>query len=409
MPSPRRPFQSFLQQALLQNLSVPAGAPAPLNALAPDAAAAQYSRSLQSAAEVMTHANEPATNHAREKLGKEFSAWLHVLPPGYATDLQGAGPEDLLVFMDYQWLPRHAGSKLPGFEAPVASPQGVACALSHMSTLFKRIGRIGAYNDATGSGNPCESPIILLYKQGYRRKLWEAGYQESSAVPMTEPKLHQLILHLDDLIRGESNQMVQLGYARDIVMLLYSWDSSMRGKEGGKLCLPDLHDASQQQLFPDPAGYQVSLAQPSEIWIRPTHGTKVNKQGRNKQDPVRLVAGPNPCFCVVSRMWKYLKCCKVAKQPISHYLLRPFTSNKRGFKEKPYSSSSFGKRVKQLALTLGIYNGETGHSFRRGSLQHTHSVDGVLAAAEQGRIKTPAILARYLDPGRHQGRPGFHS
>ena len=85
--------------------------------------ASRYQRSLQNAAEVITHANEPATNRAREKLGKELAAWLSTLPQGYATDLARVGPEDLLVFMDCQWLPNHAGTNLPGSDIAVASPQ----------------------------------------------------------------------------------------------------------------------------------------------------------------------------------------------------------------------------------------------------------------------------------------------
>jgi hypothetical protein len=63
----------------------------------------------------------------------------------------------------------------------------------------------------------------------------------------------------------------------------------------------------------------------------------------------------------------------------------------------------------QARLTaLGLNTGETAHSFRRGTLQSTASSIGgpmgQLAAALQGRIKTPKILERYLDPNRHLGR-----
>ncbi len=73
------------------------------------------------------------------------------------------------------------------------------------------------------------------------------------------------------------------------------------------------------------------------------------------------------------------------------------------FQESGYSSS-FNKMIQTRLIAMGEYSGETGHSFRRGSLQATAAAEGVLAAAIKGRIKTPAILDCYFDPHRHLGR-----
>ena len=47
-------------------------------------------------------------------------------------------------------------------------------------------------------------------------------------------------------------------------------------------------------------------------------------------------------------------------------------------------------------------SGETNHSFRRGSLQATLRAGADPAELHQrGQIKTPVVLARYLDPSCH--------
>ena len=78
------------------------------------------------------------------------------------------------------------------------------------------------------------------------------------------------------------------------------------------------------------------------------------------------------------------------------------------FKEALRSISPILKMFQARLVALGLFNGETAHSFRRGTLQATAtSIGGPLgqiAAALQGRIKTPKILERYLDPHRHQSR-----
>lgn len=59
-------------------------------------------------------------------------------------------------------------------------------------------------------------------------------------------------------------------------------------------------------------------------------------------------------------------------------------------------------RIVNAAKCCGVYRGQSMHSFRRGSMQHRQEVMGQDAAAigAQAKIKTPAVVARYLDPMR---------
>ena len=367
-----------------------------------------YSTSLRAASTVITHSNVAGTVDRRLALGREFSSWLAALPSsaGFSTTPQTARPEDLLVFIQSHFILHHAGSVVPGLDHKVASPQGVSSAFSHLSTLFDSLGRRGPYQPETNRGNPCDSNVIQRYKQGYLRDMCQAGYQEKSAVPLTEALVLELMTHFDQLEASDAlSPFEKLMAQRDGLLILYNWHSAMRGKEGGQLCESNLHScptANHGQLFPQ--GYRSGVPLPEDPWVYPTHGTKTNKRSRAHQDPAHLKKQVEPRLCFPSRLWHYLAQCQTLNQPITHFLFRPQTATRGQFKEAPYSTPSFIKMLQGHLTKIGKLSGETSHSCRRGALQATASKEGLLAAALQGRIKTPAILQRYLDPYRHLGR-----
>lgn len=64
------------------------------------------------------------------------------------------------------------------------------------------------------------------------------------------------------------------------------------------------------------------------------------------------------------------------------------------------------KRVVQHMKRLGLWEGETLYSLKRGSMQHRHSVLGhsLQAVGESADILTDNVVKRYLDPNRHHDR-----
>jgi hypothetical protein len=198
-----------------------------------------------------------------------------------------------------------------------------------------------------------------------------------------------------------------LGHQRHLVMHLYLWHSGNRSKEGGELSLPDLHDeATGAPLFPPGPLQWMRLIGPAPevIKILPTHGTKTNKGGREYQSSILIrrqvapvVTEPLPPeMCFVHQLWTFLRRCLLSRMAVTHYVLRPLARDGTHFTDAPYSTSSFGHHLTTVLTTLGIYGGETPHSYRRGTLQHTYNAAGHAAAAALGRIATPAVVDRYL-------------
>ena len=373
--------------------------------LGPDSAARLYQSSLDAAAVTISHANVDATVQRRLAVSRELQLWLEQLPHGYPRTLETCRPEEVLVFLQSHFITTHVGPRVPG-RPTTASPSGVASTLSHLSTTFVGLGRLGPYDPLTGRGNPCSSVEVTRFKQGYLRDMISAGYQETSAVPASLHKLEALVTELTQQISAQRHPLINICTERDALLFLYSWDSAMRGKDGGSLTLQDLSRSDRTPIFPQ--GYNPREPLPVEAWLLPTHGTKTNKSCRSRQEPVPLKLQPpnRSPFCFLRRLWAFLAYCHEKGYPVTHYLFRPMGADRLSLKEKPFSSSSFNQTYKTKLQALGLYNGETPHGIRRGTIQATAatSTGGILAAALQSQIKTPGILARYLDPHRHEGR-----
>ena len=404
-PLTQAPFNGFLGSAILRNVtgkSIRAQTQLPL---ASDSAARLYTDSLSAAAVTISHANVDSTVQRRLAVSRELQLWLECLPNDYPRDLTTCRPEEILVFLQSHFIQTHVGSRAPG-QPKTASPSGVATTLSHLSTTFIGLGRQGPYDHLTGSGNPCESAEITRFKQGYHRDMTSAGYQETSAVPSTLPKVEAVVNKLTQQVTAAQHPLANICIERDALLIIYSWDSGMRGKDGGSLTLQDLTRSDRTPIFAQ--GYNLATPLPEEAWVLPINGTKTNKRSRNHQEPIPLKLQPpeRANFCFLRRLWVYLAYCQERGYPVTNYLFRPMGYDRMSLKEAPMSSSSLNQTFKAQLMALGIYNGETPHGLRRGTLQATASspTGGLLAAALQGQIKTPAVLKRYLDPHRHEGR-----
>ena len=102
------------------------------------------SLSRQAAAEA-AHAN-PGTLAAASSVTAEFTAWLAACSNarGGVTVLD-CTPEDVAVFFESSWLLKHGSMQLArgGLHA---APSYLDSSVSHLSGMFKRLGREGPYS-----------------------------------------------------------------------------------------------------------------------------------------------------------------------------------------------------------------------------------------------------------------------
>ena len=85
--------------------------------------------------------------------------------------------------------------------------------------------------------------------------------------------------------------------------------------------------------------------------------------------------------------------------PISQHLVRPLNRQGKRFQEKPMNSSSLMACMAAVVSRLGLYEGESTHSFRRGVAQQMHS-RGICDSLnlKQLLIVTPRVLRDLLSP-----------
>ena len=266
-----------------------------------------YQKGLTQAQTVIEQSVQEATLTRRQTVGAELSDWLLKLPDPYPRDLLKVRPEELLCFLETHWVHTHVGSQLPGSDTLVASPSGVDGVISHLSSLFDSLGRSGPYDDTTNGGNPCLSTPIQKYRRGYHQMLWAAGYQESSAVPLTQAKVEALVTKLDLAARQSADHLTMLVQMRNALVILHAWTTAYRGTESGKLCLLDLHTTERVPIFPN--GYDPDIPLPKTITGLPSHGTKTCKRSRCHQEPVQYHLLDKPEFCFLRHLWAYMQLC----------------------------------------------------------------------------------------------------
>ena len=80
---------------------------------------------------------------------------------------------------------------------------------------------------------------------------------------------------------------------------------------------------------------------------------------------------------------------------MTQYIPRPLNRRKNGFKEAPYSEDNQTSRLEGYLNALGLNGGESGHSFRRGTLQAAHADGANEAQLREGvQMQSPAVMRR---------------
>ena len=120
-------------------------------------------RGLDAAAATALASITPQNQQRRMQLAQELSLFLQQLP--WQSDLQTCTPEELLVYLQLEYLPKHAGSRLPN-GAVIAAPSTIATIISHLRMIFKTVGHGDIWQAEEAHGNPACSHQIKQWQQG---------------------------------------------------------------------------------------------------------------------------------------------------------------------------------------------------------------------------------------------------
>ncbi len=95
--------------------------------------------------------------------------------------------------------------------------------------------------------------------------------------------------------------------------------------------------------------------------------------------------------------------------PVGSYLLSPLVKNGSRFQDAPLSTDSINKQLQQHMRRLGLFDGESSHGLRRGTVIHDHQVLDKTPFECGMRLQHVAPggpqTLQYLDTSRETGAP----
>ena len=241
---------------------------------------------------------------------------------------------------------------------------------------------------------------LRTFKGGYANSMQELGYQATSAKPISEGKLQQLVMLLGDeadayqqLTPAQQQQQpwyIEALLRRDACIVQYLWDSKRRPAETGRLQAAQIEVSLSAR-----SGGQV-VAQPSISKM--CHASQGNRLPRSVN--VQGAAGQQ----LAELLLQYQQCLQRSGRSIGQYMFSPLQANRQNLQQdQGLSTAAMEQRVIGHLKRLGLYEGETLYSIKRGSMQHDFHVNGVSlqAVGEAADINTSAVVATYLDQHRH--------
>lgn len=131
---------------------------APVNASRLDHAVAfqQYAVGVQTALYFSRKSRSEGTHHQRARAQNSFTAFLHTAPAAWLKSWYTATDIDVTQFFTSVFLPEHGRTRLANGEV-LPSHSYLNSTLSHLSTAFQTIGRVGAWDSTVdkSKANPC--------------------------------------------------------------------------------------------------------------------------------------------------------------------------------------------------------------------------------------------------------------
>lgn len=350
-----------------------------------------YMAALERGHAIMAHNWQTATNKQRDTAWAQFDhwSWQQLGKPG-----QYCHPNDIVVYLESCFLHQH-GRQTAADGTSCPAPSTVSSTVAHLSTRLQQLGCRGPWDWVTCSGNPCNSMEVRTFKGGYSNEMQELGFSPTAAKPLSEDKLQQLVQCLaaeaaEAQQRADQPWYVAVLLWRDACITQYLWDSKRRPAELSKT------QTAQVEVTSSAVGSSRVQAHPQISKM--CHAS----QGSRVPRPVD-VQGPAGQQ-LASLLLQYMQCVQQSGRGLGRYLFSPLHPSRLMLQtEQGLSTAAMGQRIIGHLKRLGLYEGESLYSIKRGAMQHDFFVAGKSLAAigTAADIDTMAVVQAYVDPTRH--------
>ena len=295
----------------------------------------------------------------KSALEKELETFLRSLPS--PKTLQSATPHDLtrfLVWKDGKGKTKVHIPQCPLFgshsKTPCKCPTRLAAGtvdniIGKLRAIFTSTGRNGPWNDLFGSGNPACDNSVKEYLHFITKEQTAAHVRPKQALPLFFDKLSTLIRHLISEAFSPSKvpPVQRYIFARDASFFCVDFFSGDRGSDLGRTLTKEV------LLLPDGQGFL----------FRQTAGKTL--RGKDYKT-FAIKKCQDDHLCPVANLSRYFHLCKsMAVDLRDGYLFR--STDKHGrVSTNPFVGSTVAARLHTHLTALGIAEGETMHSLRRG-------------------------------------------
>ena len=368
-------------------------------------------RSLARASTITKYAVGDEQHQRIQKVAQGWETWACNYPESVKPQLATCQPAEVVCFLD-DWRFSHVGKRLrPG--ADCDAKQEVAASTlrkvcSHLSSIMIGLGRYQPWTPDCPRGNPVKHPSVSSFLKGYDLYSFRVlNHTVAGAVPLTFEKYCMLRDYLLQKVDTEGDPGKQVTLLRDLCAFSYLWETGQRGKECCSLLLSDFkyQDLQCTEAWADILSQ--TLSSEKNLLVEGSQGTKTRHTRhpgviKLAKQPESDGAGELPQFLPA-----YAQAMASSGSPLSHWLFPNRTheghesSTTKGATAHVTSSALRQRLVLHLS-SLDAWEGETLHSFRRGSSQHQASLGLSPDQLAQSRMwRSPRSVELYLHPQRH--------
>ena len=340
---------------------------------------------------------------------KEWKRWSNQFPPSLRPSLKSCTPAEALCFLE-QWRASRSGISRPGQPSAHAeiAPGTLRNYAGQLSQLCLAAGRNKtAWSLSNPTGNPVAHQDIQDYLRGYaNHSFLNTPYVESGAVPIPLGTYLRLQEYLVDQADKERDPFQSALLWRDACVTAYLWETGQRGKEGCKLLITDF---TYGDVRCTPAWLDLTEGCPrtdTPLFVESSLGTK----SRKTKHPGTLELSVNPDHgmgsgVLVQLLPPYARAMRASGSPLLSKLFLPSNATQDGFRIAEFTSGAYNKRLQKHLKTLELWNGETGHSLRRGSTQLMKALGATVSEIGEKRLwRRDTTIDRYLHQTRHRSR-----
>ncbi len=303
-----------------------------------------------------------STSYAKQKHSLEAELCQFLRNVNAVKDVSNAIPEDIRMFLIHKEAngrtrlhskvcPLRSLPEKCNWDCPTTLPsKSVDSLIGKVRAIFRDAGRTGEWNPATCSGNPASASLMKRHLKCIVAEQTAAEVAHRQAVPLMFDKLTCLCRHLMYKCYVESDPTTKVLYARDCAYFSLLSHSGGRGGDLGLL--------TSSRIF--------GLPESQGILISQIEGKTVNVDNPNN---IILLLSKDPDICPVAHLSNYIKTASQAGVDLhTGFLFRARDPKSRliSVSDKPVTSSLMTERLRLHLTAIGMYEGETAHSGRRG-------------------------------------------